>query len=85
MQPCDNDQVHRFLQKHFLHWLEALAWIGITPEGVHIISCLVSLTAVRPKYRSGKNLLILELRGVTVRNWSILSLMPSDSFSIAEL
>jgi hypothetical protein len=23
----DNDQVHQFLQKHLLHWLEAPGWI----------------------------------------------------------
>ncbi|KAI1177260.1 hypothetical protein F4777DRAFT_542357 [Nemania sp. FL0916] len=28
----DDDQVHRFLQKHFLHWLEALSLIKMTSE-----------------------------------------------------
>jgi hypothetical protein len=68
MQLSDNDQVHRFLQEHLLHWLEALAWIGRTPEGVHMISSLESLTTVCRKYCGDENLLILDLRGVTVCN-----------------
>ncbi|KAF1963428.1 hypothetical protein CC80DRAFT_433024 [Byssothecium circinans] len=39
-QPSDNDQVHQFLQKHLLHWLEALGWLGKVPEGVHAIASL---------------------------------------------
>jgi hypothetical protein len=35
----DNDQVHRFLQVHLLHWLEALSWIGKTSEGILAIYC----------------------------------------------
>ncbi|KAF8535913.1 vegetative incompatibility protein HET-E-1 [Trichophaea hybrida] len=31
---CDNDQVHTFLQTHFLHWLEALSLMGKMPDGV---------------------------------------------------
>jgi hypothetical protein len=46
----DDDQVHGFLQKHLLHWLEALAWIGRTPEGVRMICTLESLSAVCPTY-----------------------------------
>jgi hypothetical protein len=30
----DNDEVHQFLQKHILYWLEALGWIGKTVEGI---------------------------------------------------
>jgi hypothetical protein len=45
-QPSDNDQVHQFLQKHLLHWLEALGWMGKVPEAVHAIASLELLTAV---------------------------------------
>ncbi|PQE23326.1 WD40 YVTN repeat-like-containing domain protein [Rutstroemia sp. NJR-2017a BBW] len=38
----DNDQVHRFLQEHLLHWLEALSWIGKISEGIVAISSLES-------------------------------------------
>ena len=39
-QLCDDDQVHRFLQEHLLHWLEALSWIGKTSEGILAILSL---------------------------------------------
>jgi hypothetical protein len=41
-QVCDNDQVYQFLQRHLLHWLEALGWIGKISEG---ILALISLEA----------------------------------------
>jgi len=42
----DNDQVHQFLQKHLLHWLEALGWIGKVSEGIYAITSLESIAAV---------------------------------------
>jgi hypothetical protein len=45
-QPSDYDQVHQFLQKHLLHWLEVLGWLGKVPEGVHAIASLDLFTAV---------------------------------------
>jgi len=50
-QLCDDDQVHQFLQQHFLHWVEALGWMGKVSEGVHAIVFLESLASVsiRPK------------------------------------
>jgi NACHT domain len=42
----DNDQVHCFLQKHLLHWLEALGWMGKVTEGVYAITLLESLIVV---------------------------------------
>ena len=42
----DDDQVHRFLQEHFLHWLETLGWIGKVSEGVHAIISLESFISV---------------------------------------
>lgn len=41
-QLYDNDQVHQFLQEHFLHWLEALSLIGKASEGVLAIVSLES-------------------------------------------
>ena len=43
----DNDQVHRFLQEHLLHWLEALSLMGNTSEGVVAISSLNGMVVVR--------------------------------------
>jgi hypothetical protein len=42
----DDDQVHRFLQEHLLHWLEALGWMQKVSEGIHAIASLESIAAV---------------------------------------
>jgi hypothetical protein len=46
IQPQDDGQEHIFLQKHLLHWLEALSLMGKTPEGVLAISSLESYIQV---------------------------------------
>jgi hypothetical protein len=38
--------VYLFLQKHLLHWLEALSWIGKTSEGILAITSLESYVLV---------------------------------------
>jgi hypothetical protein len=43
---CDDGEVHRFLQKHLLHWLEALSLMGKMPEGVLMIKALQSMLTV---------------------------------------
>jgi hypothetical protein len=40
---CAYSDVQRFLQKHFIHWLEALAIIGCMSEGVLMIKLLDSM------------------------------------------
>jgi hypothetical protein len=40
LQLRDNDQVHQFFQKHLLHWLEALGWMGKISDGILAISSL---------------------------------------------
>lgn len=42
----DSDQVHQFLQKHLLHWLEALGWMGKISKGIHAITALESISLV---------------------------------------
>lgn len=42
----DGDDVHTFLLQHFLHWLEAMSWTGLSSECVHIIYRLQSLLKV---------------------------------------
>ena len=43
---CDDDHVHQFLQMHFLHWLEALSWLGRLSSTIAYISQLRSLVQV---------------------------------------
>ena len=42
----DNDQTHRFLQHHFLHWLEALSFLGKMPDSIHFMRTLETLLSV---------------------------------------
>jgi hypothetical protein len=47
----DQDAAHLFLQKHFLHWLEALSLIGKISESIALIGTLQSLVAVDSSWR----------------------------------
>ncbi|KAI9854636.1 MAG: hypothetical protein M1813_000934, partial [Trichoglossum hirsutum] len=42
---CDNSQVHSFLRKYLLHWLEALSLIGKTSDSVQMLTNLQSMVA----------------------------------------
>jgi hypothetical protein len=46
IQLYDNDQVHRFLQTHLLHWLKALSWMQNISEMVLAIFSLESIPLV---------------------------------------
>jgi hypothetical protein len=46
IKACDYDQVYQFLQKHLLHWLEALGWMGKTSEGILAILSLEAQISV---------------------------------------
>ena len=39
---CDNDEFHKFLREHLLHWLEALSLTGKMSEGILAITSLES-------------------------------------------
>nr|POF06990.1 vegetative incompatibility protein het-e-1 [Quercus suber] len=43
-QIYDNGEAHQFLQKHFLHWLEALSWLDRLSSTITYLGCLQSLT-----------------------------------------
>ena len=43
----DDDQVHKFLQEHLLHWLEALVWMQKISEAIYAIDALRSITSVK--------------------------------------
>jgi hypothetical protein len=42
----DDSAVLRFLQKHMLHWMEALSWLGKTSDIIHNIAALRSVIDV---------------------------------------
>jgi hypothetical protein len=55
----DYGRVHCFLRQHFLHWLEALGWIGKASIGVYAITVLESSVSVSTFPTSQKLLLTL--------------------------
>jgi hypothetical protein len=42
----DNGQIHVFLRKHFLHWLEALSLMGKMSEAIFMMTTLQSMLTV---------------------------------------
>lgn len=47
----DCDEVWEFLSSHFLHWLEALSWLGRASESLEVIRTIQSLLHVRIEYK----------------------------------
>jgi hypothetical protein len=46
IEPCNYDQIHQFLEEHFLHWLESLSLIRKVSEGVLMMTTLLSILSV---------------------------------------
>ena len=57
---CDNGQVHTFLRKHFLHWLEALSLMGNMSDGVIMVRTLDSMLSLRPPRSSSSFISLTE-------------------------
>ena len=50
---CENGRVHGFFQHHFLHWLEALSFIGKMTDSIHLmrtLGVLLSVSNYGPSY-----------------------------------
>ena len=52
----DGDDIHKFLQAHFLHWLEVLSLIGNLPDSVRMVIELQSMVVGYPKCLSSINI-----------------------------
>jgi hypothetical protein len=42
----DDDDVHRFLRNHLLHWIEALSWLGKASDVIHSLGSLRAIVDV---------------------------------------
>ena len=78
-QLSDNDQVHRFLQEHLLHWLEALGWMRKVTEGIHAIITLDLMATVSQTVRKRAYEANRRLSHRSVPNCPTLSVMLNDS------
>nr|POF13754.1 vegetative incompatibility protein het-e-1 [Quercus suber] len=77
----DGDAVHAFLQTHFLHWMEALSWLGQLSEMVTYISTLQSL--IQCERESQLLLLLDDARRFVLRNRQVVDLAPFQLYSSA--
>jgi hypothetical protein len=77
----DTGKVHAFLEKHFLHWLEALSLIGKVSEGVLMIIKLESMIKVcgliLPRCETIADLLDIRIKILPCVLWFM---MQSDMF-----
>jgi len=48
----DHGCIHRFLQKHFLHWLESMSLMGRITEAAIVLTKLTAMTDVRKSFLS---------------------------------
>lgn len=46
----DHGCIHRFLQQHFLHWVESMSWMGRVSEAVIVVTNLTAMTDVRQDF-----------------------------------
>jgi len=51
----DDGREHRFLQKHMLHWIEALSWLGKASDVIHNFAALRSLVDVSHNQQCPRN------------------------------
>jgi hypothetical protein len=42
----DDGLIHKFLEFHFLHWIEAISWLGKIAEVIHNLEALQSIVDV---------------------------------------
>ncbi|PMD34464.1 WD40 repeat-like protein [Hyaloscypha variabilis F] len=81
IQLYDNDQVHRFLQTHLLHWLEALSWMQNILEGVRAILSLESITLTSDCPRL--HYFIYDIKRFALYYRSTIKRVPIQIYSIA--
>ena len=95
---CNDDKVHNFLRKHFLHWLEALSLIGVLAEGVHAVITLESMLMVwrslnsagkanfsQPKSPQNDHLyeLVYDAKRFILSNRGVIEVAPLQAYSSA--
>ena len=78
----DGDQVHKFLTTHFLHWMEAMAWMKRTSGIKDSITMLASMVTVsRFGMRKEEIVLIFMLRTRTLGFRNLFTMQSISSHS----
>ncbi|KAF8535433.1 NACHT and WD40 domain protein [Trichophaea hybrida] len=79
---CDNDQVHTFLQKHFLHWLEVLSLMGKMPDGVLMVKSLEAIVTPRSDLNN-LHMIVHDAKRFILNNRSIIETAPLQVYCSA--
>ncbi|PMD32232.1 hypothetical protein L207DRAFT_572057 [Hyaloscypha variabilis F] len=77
----DGGQVHLFLKRHFLHWLEALSLMGKISESIAMIGSLRSLLATDESTEMAR--FVRHARRFIVQNREIIDIAPLQIYSSA--
>ncbi|KAJ5206563.1 hypothetical protein N7472_003011 [Penicillium cf. griseofulvum] len=75
----DRSEVYRFLQVHFLHWLEALSLIGAISESVSLIITLQSLVKLDEDLKLSQ--LLYDARCLALQNRAIIETAPLQLYA----
>ncbi|KAF8538282.1 vegetative incompatibility protein HET-E-1 [Trichophaea hybrida] len=83
----DNNQVHTFLRKHFLHWLEALSLMGKISDGVLMVRSLAKESMYMPKSGANSDLhdMVYDAKRIVLHNRSIIEAAPLQIYCSALL
>ncbi|KAF4631978.1 hypothetical protein G7Y89_g6154 [Cudoniella acicularis] len=81
---CDNGQVHRFLNEHFLHWLETLSHIRKIFEGVlRVIDLSKHLSTLPPGEHTELRAMIHDAERFILNYKSVINLAPLQVYNSA--
>ncbi|KAF8544656.1 NACHT and WD40 domain protein [Trichophaea hybrida] len=79
---CDNDQVHTFLQTHFLHWLEVLSLMGKMPDGVLMVKSLEAILTPKSDLND-LHMIVYDAKRFILNNRSIIETAPLQVYCSA--
>ncbi|PYH73670.1 uncharacterized protein BO88DRAFT_484569 [Aspergillus vadensis CBS 113365] len=79
----DHDEVHGFLKKHFLHWLEAMSILGNLPETIGSVNMLLSIVQTSRSDQMSK--FLYDAKRFTLKNIQIAKDFPLQLYSSALL
>ncbi|OJZ87399.1 hypothetical protein ASPFODRAFT_715006 [Aspergillus luchuensis CBS 106.47] len=79
----DHDVIHEFLEKHFLHWLEAMSILGHLPETIDGVNILLSTVQTSHSDRISK--FLYDAKRFTLKNIQIAKGYPLQLYSSALL
>ncbi|KAH8665806.1 hypothetical protein BGZ60DRAFT_529071 [Tricladium varicosporioides] len=77
----DDDRIYNFLERHFLHWLEALSLIGRVSQGISMINDLIAM--LHPIVSEKGSVLLYDAKRFILSCLSIADVSPLQLYSTA--